>query len=67
MAGDVHVPRVHHDLTTRRVLVMDWVEGQKLAQSSKEVINKLTPVGVKCFLMQLLVRSLEINLFVLKC
>jgi predicted unusual protein kinase regulating ubiquinone biosynthesis (AarF/ABC1/UbiB family) len=27
---DVHVPRVHHELTTRRVLVMDFVDGIKI-------------------------------------
>lgn len=58
MSGEIFVPRVFHDLTTRRVLVTEWVEGEKLAQSPPEVINKLTKIGVKCFLAQMLVRNL---------
>jgi aarF domain-containing kinase len=41
-------------LTTRKVLVTEWIEGNKLAQSEAEIINRLTPVGVECFLAQLL-------------
>lgn len=41
-------------MTTRKVLVTEWIEGNKLAQSEAEIINRLTPVGVECFLAQLL-------------
>merc|ERR1712209_317061 len=44
----------HDQWTTRKVLVTEWIEGEKLAESSNDVINKLTPVGVECFLAQLL-------------
>ena len=32
----------------------EWIEGAQLAKSPPEVINKLIPVGVECFLIQLL-------------
>ena len=54
MCGRVYVPEVYSEWTRRRVLVTEWIEGQKLATSPKEVINELTPVGVECFLVQLL-------------
>ena len=36
------------------MLVTEWIEGAQLAKSPPEVINKLIPVGVECFLIQLL-------------
>merc|ERR1711963_935653 len=48
------VPRVWHEHTTRKVLVTEWIEGPQLAKSSPEVIQRLTPVGIECFLTQLL-------------
>ena len=48
---DAQVYRAH---TTRRVLVSEWIEGEKLAASPPDVINRLTPVGIECFLCQLL-------------
>jgi predicted unusual protein kinase regulating ubiquinone biosynthesis (AarF/ABC1/UbiB family) len=38
----------------RKVLVTEWIHGEKLASSSKETINRLIPVGIECFLTQLL-------------
>ena len=32
----------------------EWIEGAQLAKSPAEVINRLIPVGVECFLIQLL-------------
>ena len=54
MHGRIHIPKVYEDLTTRKVLVTEWIEGIQLAKSPPEVINKLTKVGVECFLAQLL-------------
>jgi len=54
MNNQIYVPKVYHKYTTRKVLVTEWIEGEQLAKSSKEVINRLTPVGVECFLIQLL-------------
>jgi len=53
MRGKVYVPKTL--MATRKLLVTEWIEGQQLAKSSREVINALTPVGVDCFLHQLLV------------
>ena len=54
MGSKVYIPAVHDQWTTRKVLVTEWIEGEKLAESSNDVINTLTPVGVECFLAQLL-------------
>lgn len=50
----VVVPRVYHDLTSEQVITSEWIEGVKLADCPKEMINKLIPVGVELFLTQLL-------------
>ena len=49
---DVYVPEVR--LATRRVLVSDWVEGERLSQASQPTIKKLVPLGVELFCWQLL-------------
>jgi len=54
MDGKIYIPSVWHELTTRKVLVTEWIEGPQLAKSSSEVIQRLTPVGIECFLTQLL-------------
>ena len=41
-------------MLTLKVLVTEWIEGCKLAASPASVINRLIPVGVECFLIQLL-------------
>lgn len=48
---DVVVPQMYIDKTTQRVLVMEWVEGQKLAEV-KDLY--LVEVGVYCSFNQLL-------------
>ncbi|KAJ0963085.1 hypothetical protein J5N97_028207 [Dioscorea zingiberensis] len=48
---DVFVPKMYMDRTNRRVLVMEWVEGQKLSEV-KDLY--LVEVGVYCSLSQLL-------------
>ncbi|KAL7508114.1 hypothetical protein ACHAXN_005199 [Cyclotella atomus] len=53
--GDrVIVPKVYTQFTTERILVTEWIHGKPLAQSSKEQIRQLIPVGVELFLCQLL-------------
>jgi aarF domain-containing kinase len=49
---DVYVPEVR--LATRRVLITDWVEGERLSQASQPTIKKLVPLGVELFCWQLL-------------
>ncbi|XP_043809296.1 uncharacterized aarF domain-containing protein kinase At1g71810, chloroplastic isoform X2 [Manihot esculenta] len=48
---DVLVPEMHMKLTTQKVLVMEWVEGQKLSEV-KDIY--LVEVGVYCSFNQLL-------------
>merc|ERR1711994_153982 len=50
----IYIPKVYEKHTTRKVLVTEWIEGEQLAKSQPSVINKLIPVGVECFLIQLL-------------
>lgn len=54
MRGRVYVPDVCRDLTSRHVLVTEWVTGPKLADCPPEVVKALVPIGVECFLAQLL-------------
>lgn len=50
----VIVPKVYTQFTTERILITEWIHGKPLAQSSKEQIRQLIPVGVELFLCQLL-------------
>ncbi|XP_023332395.1 uncharacterized protein LOC111704403 isoform X2 [Eurytemora carolleeae] len=54
LKNKIYIPQVYSKYTTRKVLVTEWIEGNQLAKSSAEVINRLIPVGVECFLIQLL-------------
>jgi len=54
LKNKIYVPEVYEKYTTRKVLVTEWIEGAQLAKSAPEVINRLIPVGVECFLIQLL-------------
>ena len=51
---DVAVPRVYEALTTRRVLVSEWIDGKKLSECSTEEVRELVAIGQECFLVQLL-------------
>merc|ERR1719171_1963484 len=50
----VLIPKVYHDLTTRRVLVTEWVDGSKLSTRPKDEIRELTEIAQEAFLTQLL-------------
>ena len=55
----IAVPKIYNDLTSRRVLTMEWIEGTKLTnlEKVKELgINpdKMIEIGVQCSLEQLL-------------
>jgi len=54
LRNKIYIPKVYSEYTTRKVLVTEWIEGIQLAKSSPDVINRLIPVGVECFLIQLL-------------
>ena len=56
----VYVPKMFTELTTPRVLIMEWVEGSRLKSSSqtgprgaKEEL-KMVEIGVRCSLEQML-------------
>ena len=47
---NVYIPKVHHDLCTRRVLVSEWVDGEKLSDCPSEEIKTLIPDAQEAFL-----------------
>lgn len=51
---DVYVPKVYDEYTSRKVLTMEWIQGQRLADCRPDEINALVAKGVECFLFQLL-------------
>ncbi|KAH7416531.1 hypothetical protein KP509_14G095700 [Ceratopteris richardii] len=50
----VVVPRTYAQYTSRRVLTTQWIEGEKLSQSTADDVGDLVNVGVICYLKQLL-------------
>jgi ubiquinone biosynthesis protein len=55
----IDVPRVHRDLSHRRVLVMDWIEGENLARAlavaDRPTADAATRILVDSYLKQILV------------
>jgi predicted unusual protein kinase regulating ubiquinone biosynthesis (AarF/ABC1/UbiB family) len=49
----VMVPKVYDELCTRRILVSEWVDGQKLSEAEPEDIGRVTPLAQEAFLTQL--------------
>ncbi|KAL3506345.1 hypothetical protein ACH5RR_031727 [Cinchona calisaya] len=50
----VVVPKTYHKYTSRKVLTTQWIEGEKLSQSTASDVGDLVNVGVICYLNQLL-------------
>lgn len=50
----VVVPRTYSELTSRRVLTVSWLDGEKLSQSKADDVGDLVNIGVICYLKQLL-------------
>ena len=50
----VKIPRNYPDVTTRRVHVAEWVDGEKLSQSTADDVGELVNLGVITYLTQLL-------------
>ncbi|CDO99419.1 unnamed protein product [Coffea canephora] len=50
----VVVPKTYHNYTSRKVLTTQWIEGEKLSQSTASDVGELVNVGVICYLKQLL-------------
>ena len=47
------VPRVYHDLCTRRVLVSEWMDGINLSKCPPDEIREITAIAQEAFLTQL--------------
>ncbi|KAJ4783116.1 Protein kinase superfamily protein [Rhynchospora pubera] len=50
----VVIPKTYHKYTSRKVLTTQWIEGEKLSQSTESDVGELVSVGVICYLKQLL-------------
>jgi hypothetical protein len=50
----VVVPSTFSELTSRRVLTVSWLDGEKLSQSKADDVGDLVNIGVICYLKQLL-------------
>ncbi|KAG0474732.1 hypothetical protein HPP92_014418 [Vanilla planifolia] len=50
----VVIPRTYHKYTSRKVLTTQWIDGEKLSQSTESDVGSLVNVGVICYLKQLL-------------
>lgn len=53
----IYIPKVFLDYSSRRVLVMEWIEGERLVRNSSKILQEdisLIEVGVRCLLVQLL-------------
>ncbi|KAI5072142.1 hypothetical protein GOP47_0012248 [Adiantum capillus-veneris] len=50
----VVVPKTYSKYTSRRVLTTQWIDGEKLSQSTADDVGDLVNVGVICYLKQLL-------------
>ncbi|KAG5560570.1 hypothetical protein RHGRI_003780 [Rhododendron griersonianum] len=51
---NVIVPKTYTKYTSRKVLTTQWVDGEKLSQSTADDVGDLVNVGVICYLKQLL-------------
>jgi len=54
LASVVFAPRVVRDLSTKRVLTTEWVDGERLEQSNAEDISSLCSVAMNCYLTMML-------------
>lgn len=50
----VVVPKTYEKYTSRRVLTAEWLNGEKLSQSTADDVGDLVKLGVICYLKQLL-------------
>jgi aarF domain-containing kinase len=50
----VYIPEVYHELSTRRLLVTEWIDGIKLSECEGDEVRELTALGQEAFLVQLL-------------
>lgn len=50
----VVVPKTYHKYTSRKVLTTQWIDGEKLSQSTASDVGELVNVGVICYLKQVI-------------
>ena len=50
----MYIPAVHTELTSRRVITTEWIDGIKLTDADQATIQRLIPTGVDIFMTQLL-------------
>ena len=50
----VVVPRTYGEFTRRKVITSQWLDGEKLSQSTADDVGDLVNIGVICYLKQLL-------------
>ena len=50
----VVVPRTYAEYTRRKVITSQWLDGEKLSQSTADDVGDLVNIGVICYLKQLL-------------
>jgi predicted unusual protein kinase regulating ubiquinone biosynthesis (AarF/ABC1/UbiB family) len=55
---DVAVPRIHRSLTTRRILAMDWMDGDPLENLASEAVPQATRNAIARNLQSLMFREL---------
>jgi len=51
---DVTGPINYFEGTSRKVLLMQWINGTRLVDAEPSEINRLVNIGTTCYLMQLL-------------
>lgn len=51
---NIVVPRVFLQHTSRKILITQWIEGEKLSESSEEDLLLLVNTALNCYLVQLL-------------
>eukprot|EP00178_Gracilaria_changii_P025253 TRINITY_DN778_c0_g1_i1.p1 TRINITY_DN778_c0_g1~~TRINITY_DN778_c0_g1_i1.p1 ORF type:complete len:707 (+),score=93.20 TRINITY_DN778_c0_g1_i1:4984-7104(+) len=52
--ADVIVPKMYKNLTTKKILTMEWIDGEKAPWVPKDEAQRLIRIGVQCSLQQLL-------------
>lgn len=51
----VVVPKTYKKYTSRKVITTQWIDGEKLSQSTESDVGELVNVGVICYLKQVII------------
>lgn len=52
--SQVVIPATYQKYTSRKVLTTQWIDGEKLSQSTASDVGELVNVGVICYLKQVI-------------